>query len=962
MIGTPGMFSQWMSRMLLAVVAVPGLVAAQATPNSDPSEEDALILEEVIVTGTRIKRRDFSSPSPLLTIPKADLEFSGQPTLEEYLNKLPQMQPINGRALNNGSDGTSNLNLRGMGPGRTLVLLNGRRVAPSGTGSAVDVNNLPSVLIDRVEIITGGASTVYGSDAIAGVVNFITRDDFSGLSVEGGYNITAESDANIWDANLAYGLDLSGGGNITFYVGRTEREELFAGEREISSQALFDSGEQGQLVRGGSPFIPGSVVEFPSVDLGEGEIYLTWNPDGTPRAAVAPDDFWNFQPYNYLQTPLSRDTFGVLGQLPISDAWEVYFEAGYARNEAASTLAPPFYFDFVHVNPDNPVLTPETQELFSREEFAFDQPGLAAMFLSSRLVELGPRIITHDLEYVRTVAGIRGAFGDGWELDAWITYTDAEESQGYFNTGSYSRIKQGLLVDPATGQCFDPSGGCVPVNLFGEGNLSPEAQEFIRVNDVESTTTRTQWLASAVVTGSPFDLLGRPVDMAFGAEWRSDEAHYQADELFFTGDAIGLNPQSSIDGTESLYELYSEAIFTLFEGRTSDQSLEVELGGRWSNYDHAGTVETWKAGLNWQLTQSLRFRTMFQHAVRAPNNRELFTEQFSFIADDFGGPNNDPCSAAQDPVGNGIVEKCVLQGLPRDQVGIFEAANFYPTEITLGGNPDLEPEASDTFTVGFVYSPEAISGLTFAVDYFDLEVKDAIGGISVRGICFDPKNTAGVFCDRIERDSTGNISRVTSLTENRGLLATDGVDFQLQYVTDLPDSLAIRESGAQLRISAALTHVLSLEFQENLVTQIYDCNGLFGNPCGGLFGIGGPSTYPENKLNVNFNYASGGLTANLAWRWIDGTDNAAVLAPEFIYGFPDPIIAVPSVSSWNYFDLGLAWEWDSGLLLRLGINNLTDKEPPLMGPTQGGGNNTDALMYDVYGRTYYLNLRYQFGF
>jgi outer membrane cobalamin receptor len=247
------MFSRRRSWLLLAGIAIPGLLAAQGTSTSDPAEEDegAFVLEEVIVTGTRIKRRDFESPSPLVTVSREDLEFSGQPTLEEYLNKLPQMQPVTGRSLNNGSDGTAVLNLRGMGPGRTLVLLNGRRVAPSGTGSAVDVNNLPSVLIDRVEIITGGASTVYGSDAIAGVVNFITRKDFEGLSIEGGYNVAAEGDADIWDANLAYGLELPGGGNITFYAGRYEREELFADAREISSEFWIDTGDRGELVRGG---------------------------------------------------------------------------------------------------------------------------------------------------------------------------------------------------------------------------------------------------------------------------------------------------------------------------------------------------------------------------------------------------------------------------------------------------------------------------------------------------------------------------------------------------------------------------------------------------------------------------------------------------------------------------------------------------------------------------------------
>jgi outer membrane receptor protein involved in Fe transport len=931
-------------------------IEAQEEINAD----EEFVIEEIVVTGTRIKRRDFVSPSPLVTVSREDLEFSGQPTLEEYLNKMPQMQPITGRAHNNGGDGSMNLNLRGMGPGRTLVLLNGRRIAPSGTGSAVDVNNLPSTLIERVEIITGGASTVYGSDAIAGVVNFITRDDFTGLSVEAGYNITAEGDANIWDANVVYGLDLADGGNITFFVGRYEREELFGSERAISSVVWSEDWVSGEWFEGGSANAPGGVVFNPRVDLGDGPVRVTWNPDGTPRAFVDPEDRYNYAPVNYLQTPLSRDSLGILGQVPLSDSWEAYFEAAYARNEAAATVAPAPYFSFATVNTDNPVLTPETQALFSRPEFDVG-PGQAGMFLGSRLIGLGPRIIDNDREYMRLLAGLRGTFADGWELDAWFTYTDADEEQRYFNTGSISRIQQGLLIDPATGQCFDTSGGCVPVDLFGENRISPDALNFIRVDDVLNVTSRTQSLASVVVTGAPFEIWSGPVDMAFGVEWRRDEAHFSADDLVFTGDAIGLRARAPIDGTESVYELYAEAIFTLLESRSSAQKLELELGGRWSNYDNAGTVETWKAGLNWQVTDSLRFRTMAQRAVRAPNNAELFTAQFSEFSAFAGGFLVDPCSASQDPVGSGNVDKCLMQGLAESQIGVFEATPFYPTEFVSGGNPNLEPESSDTFTIGAVFNPVSFEGLTLAIDYYDLEIEDTIGGIEPDTICFDPLNTAGIFCDKLERDGTGNVFRVTSLTENRGLLATDGIDFQVQYATDLPESLALIGGDAQLSVGAMLTHVLSLDFQENIVTQVFDCRGKFGWPCWELFSGSSSGTYPENKLTTNFNYSSGPLTAHLAWRWIDGADNAAPLGSEICCGISDPVLATPQVPSWSYFDLGAAYEWNNGLLLRLGINNLFDKEPPLMGDGQLGPN-TDELMYDVFGRTYYLNLRYQFGF
>jgi outer membrane receptor protein involved in Fe transport len=928
-----------------------------AAPAQTDSEEEAYadetVLEEVIVTGTRIKRRDFSSPSPLLTISREDFAFSGQPTLEDYLNQMPQMSPVSGRAVNNGSDGTAQLDLRSLGPGRTLVMLNGRRLAPSNVGSAVDVNNLPSTLIDRVEIITGGASTVYGSDAIAGVVNFITRDDFEGLSFEGGYNVTEEGDADIWDANVVWGQALGNGGHITAYAGRYERETLFASERERTNKVWTDDFFTGQLVTGGSTAIPAGRISGPQVDLGSGLTQVTFNPDGTPRPWSSLNDRYNFAPINYLQTPQSRDTLGVFGQLPLSGGNEFYFEASYAKNDVELSLAPSPFFGFLLINTDNPVLAPAAQALFERPEFEAG-PGLAGFSLSSRLEELGPRILDYERKYQRLVAGIRGDLFSDWAFDAWLTYTDSRELEANRNDASRSRIQQGMLVNPATGECFDPSGGCVPVNLFGVGNLSEAAAAFIRAQDALSSTKRSQWLASAVVTGAPFEIWSGPVDMAFGVEYRRDEAAFQADERLFSGDMVGFVGAAPVNGTESVYELYSEAVMTLVEGGLSGQKLDLEVGARWSDYDNAGQVTTWKAGLDWLVTDSLRFRTMLQHAVRAPNNSELFTAQFSETFAWTGDFFPDPCSASQDPVGAGIADKCVLQGLPASQVGVFEHTPFYPTVFTSGGNPSLAPEASDTFTFGLVYNPAGIPELTIAVDYYDLEVTDTIGEIDPGVICFDPLNTTGVYCENLRRDSTGNVSKFLALTENRGVLATDGVDVQLQYQADLPASLSLVDDIAQLSLNATLTHVLSLKSQENVVSQVIDCNGLFGWPCG--LAIFGAESFPENRMTANFNYASGPFSTHLTWRWIEGMVNAAPIGLE-LFGISDPILAIQDIPAWNYYDLGFSWRWDESVEVRFGINNLFDKEPPLM--SDWVFNNTDTKLYDVFGRTYYLNLRYQ---
>lgn len=930
------------------MIASPVSFAQDDTNESeaDNAGTEEVLLEEVIVTGTRIKRRDFSSPSPLTTISREDFEFSGQPTIEEYLNQMPQVQPDFGRTANNPGDGTARLNLRGLGAGRSLVLLNGRRLAPSGVGSAVDVNNLPRSLLARVEIITGGASTVYGSDAIAGVVNFITRQDFDGFGFDASYSVTGEGDSTIYDANFVYGHNLANGrGNITLFAGYYERKPTFASERKLTSVVYKADWNTGELFLGGSTVVPAGIVFFPAPDLGSGPAYMTWNQDGTPRSYDPDNDSYNYAPVNYLQTPLTRYSAGLMVTFGLADNFETYVEMNFTRNAALRNLAPVPAFDFVVVNTDNPLLTLETRQVFEQQMLPI-APGFAGMLLARRMLEVGPRISDSTRDYTRLLTGLRGDFGDGWDLDAWVSYTDTSETTLFLNGVDMSRFAQGLLVNPASGECFDPANGCVPLDIFGEGRLSPEGVDFIRARPWENTAARSQTLAALVVTGSAFDLWSGPLDMAFGVEWRRDKGRFIPDPALENG---GLN--AGVDGTESVFELYTEALVPIID-YASGHYLGLELGARWSNYKNAGTVWTYKAGLQWQPIESVRFRAMFQHAVRAPNLEELFTVQNTHL-NPFG--NDDPCSASRDPVANGNAEKCIAQGIPADQIGVFEASENYPVYITNGGNPDLKPESSDTFTLGLVLTPTALPGLTLSLDYFDLEVTDTIGDIMAIIICFDPLNTAGVFCDNIKRDASLNISELYELTSNRGLLGTTGIDTQLQYVTELPSSMAIFDGDARININTIWTHMFSNEFQENIVTVVRDCAGYFGFPCAADLGGG---TFPVNRATSNFDYASGALNIHLSWRWIEGTRNGAPLYSAFV-GFPDPNLAIPTVSSYNYCDLGFGYQFSDSILARFGINNLFDKQPPQMA-NNVWTNNTDTGMYDVFGRTFYLSVNMEF--
>jgi len=938
------------STLVSTVFSLPTDALAQVEAAEVPSGEyqGESYLEEVIVTGTRIARRDFNTPSPLTTVGQELIEFTNQPTLEDTLNQMPQVFPAFGRASNNPGSGTAQVDLRGFGAGRTLVLLNGRRVAPAGVGNDVDLNNIPRFLIERVEIITGGTSAVYGSDAIAGVVNFISKSDFTGFGAEAGYSVTEKGDADTFEANVAWGSELSGGaGNIAAYANYVDREPVLAGSREFTRYAWFDDWE-GNLVQGGSSSIPAGLITWPRVDFGNGPKMVTFEDDGSPREYINEQDAYNYQPVNYLQIPLTRYAAGAMGYHEVSESFEAYFEASMIRNETKRNLAAVPATASVEVNLDNPVLAPETRQLFAEQYLCAE--NLACFSFRRRMLEVGERIADGQTDYYRIVTGIRGDFGSGWNTDAWVTWTNSESTLHLLNDLSRSRFQQGLLVDPATNLCYDPSGGCVPLNVFGEGNISQEGADFLRFVPYENVTERTFWLASAFASGSPFETWAGPLDVAIGVEWRSDDVAFRADDALFSGDAMGWSGAAPVVGVERIWEVYGETLIPLATGRKWAERLELELGARYTKNNYSDGYWTYKYGLAWNVFDSLTLRAMHQRSMRSPNSFELFQEQGKsewIWVDDSA---QDPCSASADPVGNDVVEKCLLQGLPESQIGIFEATPWYSVDFYFGGNPDLVPEEGKTWTAGFVYQGSS-SAWTIAVDYFQMEVTDTIGDILADLICFDPNNTSDVFCENLVRDETGNVAEIWQLTSNRGLLETRGVDTQFQYQADLPGWLQLEGNAASLNVNLFWTHLFAWKSQENPVSEIYECVGLFGWPCLNV-------SNPENRVTTNFNYLSGPLEVQLTWRWIDAMDNAAPLA-SYIWGVPDPDLAVPSVPDRHYLDLGFAWTFNTRYQLRAGVSNLLDTKPVMMAD-QAWTNNTDENVYDVFGRSYYIRMSARF--
>jgi len=944
----------WSAFFLLTAFPILCLIWSPALAQNAALESAAEVdtIEEIVVTGTRIPRRDFETPTPLATISSEDLAFSGQATLEETLNRMPQVMPRPGRASNYSADtagiGSAEVDLRGLGSGRTLVLLNGRRVAPSGLGNSVDLNKIPQFLIERVEIITGGASTVYGSDAIAGAVNFITKQNYEGLGIETSFSSTERGDAETFDANLSYGHNLADDrGNITVYGNFYERRPLLASAREHTRVWYLDDWFSGELVEALSEASGAGLITYPPADLGNGPVQVTFDPDGTPREFVKSEDGYNFAETTYLQVPLTRFSVGAMGYFDLNQQLETYFEASFSQSEPEQNGAPTPAFLFAAVNSDNPTLSPEAQQLFA-DFYACPPPfGLPPNFscvaISRRLVELGKRYYSNESDSTRLVAGLRGDIGSNWQIDGWLSYTKLSSVDLLRNNASESRLLQGLLVDPVTGQCYDPSNGCVPLNLFGEGNLSAEGVEFIRFPDYQNITERTQKVANVFVTGVPIDTWAGPLDTAFGVGWRSDEIFFEPDDLLSSGDLLGFRGQSSVDGAEEVIEVYGEAMIPLASDAALADYLGLEIGARYSNYKIAGGMWTYKAGGVWQPVETLRLRAMAQRSVRAPNATELFEAQTQVDGTfTFFDPSDDPCSASRDPIGSGNAEKCEIQGLPPDQIGVFEATPGYPAVFVSGGNQELAPETGDTLTVGVVVSPTVLPDWTFSVDYYALEVTDAIGDVRMEAVCFDPGNTSNVFCENIQRDASGNVVEVVELTSNAGLLETTGIDTQVRY------------AGDRLSAEVYWTHMLSARIQENPASTVLECAGYYGVPCTFI-----DNAYSKDRVTTNLHYAAEPWNVHLTWRWIAGSEVAGLrYAEEF--GFPgEPNPAIPSIGDESYVDVGIARSFGDVFTARAGISNLLDNDPPNLADYITPYN-TDPGLYDVFGRSYYVTLLAEF--
>jgi iron complex outermembrane recepter protein len=934
---TPG------TRRMIGAAAVlsAGGAFAQGEPPPDP------MMEEVVVTGTRIPRPELTSPSPVVSYSRDEITAYAPTVVEEFLNSLPQIAPDLGRTSNNPGDGTASVDLRGLGRGRTLVLLNGRRLAPSSTGSSIDVNSIPGALIERVEIVSGGASAVYGSDAVAGAVNFITRKGFTGIEVDTQADVFGDGDGEVYDVSIAAGMDVAGGrGHVAAFASYLERTAVFQGDRKFTEVVYTDDFE-GELVAQGSPtFIPAGRT-------GGAPPSLTFNPDGTVRPLVLPADSFNFAPANYLQTPLERWSGSVFADYEVGPSMDLYAELSYSRADSSRELAAATGAFFGPFTIAEPFFHPSAIPVMTAR-FDADGNGTGNALLFRRFSELGSRISADERQNYRGVLGFAASISQTWTLDGFYSYAQNDRTEALDNAASRARVQQGLLFNPATGQCLDPSNGCIPVNIFGEGNLSAAAADFIRITGLANRSSSVQHNAALVATGDVFSWSQGTVKASGGVEFRRNDAFIEADPALGTGDALGFNGFAGAQGAIDVYEAFGELLVPLMEGKRLAERLELELGGRYSDYSTAGRVWTWKAGGQWRPSAGLRIRGMWQRAVRAPNVEELF-ENLVVNPDGFTLGFVDFCRASADPAGSGLADVCLAQGMDPSQLGVYDPPPDSELVFTLfsGGNPDLRPERADSFTAGFDYTFDAPYRLSIGADYFSIEIEDAIARVGTFEACAVIADPGSDVCQAITRAPDGFPVTIENEPRNIALSRAEGIDVSLDFVADAPAFLrAGSEASIALRTSA--TWYFDLGSQQTVNSPLIDCAGHFLQYCTAA----AASAYPHLLTTTSLSLDTSRWSASARWRYLGGVDNLRP-AVDALLGFPAIPYAISHVGGRHYLDLAGQFELFDDVVLRAGVDNVLKTDPPLLASEQSQAN-TDPSRYDVLGRRFYAGVTVRF--
>lgn len=959
--------------------------AAGYTPQAlaqDTGEE----IEEITVTGSRILRQDYSSASPISTVDAELFNNTGAPTIETVLNTLPQFVPSITSTSNNPSNGgQANVALRGLEAKRTLVLLDGRRITPSNPTGVVDLNLIPASIIQNVEVITGGASAVYGSDAVAGVVNIKTRD-FVGLEFTGGYGQTTESDGDRVTLGITGGLESDDGRSYAWgSFNWADRDGVVQGDRQFSEVALdWDDDNQSFEPVGSSTIRQGrwdaltsnlptqaaldtyfaGVSGYSPGDAQPGHNYA-FNPDGSffdvapvinftgdanePLQPVNPATYtYNFAPPNYLELPLERKSFFGRAGSQLTENTEVYAQVMWARYTADQQLAPT-PASALYIRPDNPNLGAAEQALLA------SRPDPTAPFsYRKRMIESGPRISSHRDEVLQVVGGAKGDFGfaPDWSWDAYASWGSMEDVNTQLGNVSRSAFYDLSLADDHGASICGAA-----INPVGIGSIQPECAAYFTKGANNNEQVKQQ-VIEAFTTGPMFSMPAGDAQAAVGVMYKADDYAFLPDASLtanvtdpVTGstrvDIVGFNAQLPVRGNTTSKEAYVEASFPLLGDMPAVQALDLTVGYRYADHNIVGNMSSYKAEATWDITDAFTLRGGYQRALRAPNISELFRPAtINFPSVGLGDPcsNDFPVDANVESPATGsarAADLCIAQGIPASALSAYNYANSQFQGLS-GGNPELQEETADTYTVGAVFRGSGegfFGGFSASVDYYQIEIEDVITNIDADVIverCFDARfnpnfENSNQFCQLFARDSgTSTIIDVAEVDNNLAANKVNGIDLQIDYSQDL--------GPGTMRAKWISTHLL--EWQEQITSA--DPFEEFAGTASSDFDV-----LPELKSTLTFGYTIANFDADVRWRHIGDTIDTS---------FPDF-----KLDAIDYFDLTGAYDFEGlidGLRVRAGVTNLTDEQPIIYPSNQQS--NTDPATYDVLGRRWFVNLTYTF--
>lgn len=969
----------------IAIAVSSAAILAGGFGSTAYAQEDDRSLEEVTVTGSRISQPNLSSATPVQVLNSESIELAAQVNIGDLINQLPAAGVPTNRTNSNFANNASGLvtvDLRNLGQSRTLTLVNGRRFVAGVPGtSAVDLNAIPTALIERAELITGGASAVYGSDAVAGVVNFILKDDYEGFELSTRFGESDEGDADETSIDLLFGRNFDEGrGNAVINLTYTEQGSVFSRDRDRSAvdefSEVFFGGEPFEQRR---PFFSSFPPQgrFDATQTGTGSNF-TFLPDGTlvpnfftngsEANGRGPDGF-NRSAFRTIAIPIDRFLVSTNVKYDFTEDTSFFFEGTYANSQSQSELEP-FPLDSNDIFTDGssgiPVRTigrdgSTVIHPFLPQEIidAADGAGVENIRFRRRLVEFGPRGATNERQTFRSVIGLQGSLNETYNWDVSFNYGQSTQAQRSGGQVDITAFRSALLTerDPATGQirCIDPiaeASGCQPLNVFGFNSISPGAIAFVSADQSRAAKV-TQQVIQANLSGPLAKLPAGDLQFAVGFEYRDEESEAINDALTVRG-LNSSNAIPSVIGSFDVSEVYGELDIPLISEGFVDYA-KIAIAARASDYSTVGSASTYETRFEVRPVSSLTLRGSVARAVRAPNVDELF---------DPGGQTfaqvQDPCNNVTASTGGVVADNCRADAGIAARIAQTGAFTLTQSELQgttgfIGGNPDLEEEEADSITAGFVWVPEFLPeslNASITVDYFDIEVDNAIAAVSQNNtldLCYNSVGLSSPLCDNVVRFPVGNtqqgaLNEVNSGEANVASITTSGVDVAFNFgfeIGALPGTFGITTNYTYL--------------------DEYDFVALPGEDPDNAAGEIG---FAEHQWNSRLRYSTDNFLTQLEVRYIgESRIDDTFLSDEDCATIDCVTDGTVYADLQARYTLPQSFFGDGELEVFGGVRNLFDEEAPLLPgglPGSDTGVATNGGTYDAIGRSFYVGAKIKF--